>query len=229
MVPSLPATGIVNRKWGCGSPSVTAIVPVTNLRWLRPNQKPASLDTESHDFQLTSRGALFSISCVRQHPPNSGVLAHARAPEPSGPPAGRRRLTLPAGPCVAQRSTRHLSEPVASSGKRGKQFRPLRVVASLESLYANTQRAPDTQEAEPRGFPGGPVAKSRPRKAGDGDSSLGQRTGIPHPEGQRGPPTATTDFHTPQLERSVPAATKRPASARTRRSQEISNSLKHIL
>ena len=104
MVPSLPATGNVNRKWGCCSPSAAAIVPITNLGQLRPNQKPASSETESpcwvsdikHDFQLTLSGALFSIGCVRQHPPNSGVLA--RAPEPSGPPPGRKRLTLPALP-----------------------------------------------------------------------------------------------------------------------------------
>lgn len=104
MVPSLPASGNVNRKWGCCSPSAAAIVPVTDLGQLRPNQKPASSETESpcwvsdikHDFQLTLSGALFSIGCVRQHPPNPGVLA--RAPEPSGPPACRRRLTLPALP-----------------------------------------------------------------------------------------------------------------------------------
>ena len=104
MVPSLLVSGNVNRKWGCCSPSAAAIVPVTDLGQLRPNQKPASSETESpcwvsdikHDFQLTLSGALFSIGCVRQHPPNPGVLA--RAPEPSGPPACRRRLTLPALP-----------------------------------------------------------------------------------------------------------------------------------
>lgn len=135
MVPSRPVTGNVNRKWGCCSPSAAAFIPITKPGWLRLNQKAASLEAESplgvsdikswHQrqrryFQLTLSGGLFSIGCVRQHPPTSGVPARAHAPEPSGPPAGRRRLTLPAGPCVAQSRTCHLSEPVASSGKWGK-------------------------------------------------------------------------------------------------------------
>lgn len=135
MVPSRPATGNVNRKQSCCSPSATAFIPITKPGRLRLNQKAASSEAESplgvsdiknwhrrqsRYFQLTLSGGLFSIGCVRQHPPNSGVPARARAPEPSGPPAGHRRLTLPAGPCVAQSRTHHRSEPVASSGKWGK-------------------------------------------------------------------------------------------------------------
>lgn len=41
MVPSLPATGDITRKWSCCSPSATAIVPITKPEWRRPNEKAA--------------------------------------------------------------------------------------------------------------------------------------------------------------------------------------------
>ena len=64
------------------------------------------------------------------------------------------------------------------------------------------------------------MVKNRPRKAGDGDLNLGQRTGIPHPAGQRGPRTATREA-CPLQRSGLPQP--RPDAAK-----EINNSLKHI-
>ena len=64
------------------------------------------------------------------------------------------------------------------------------------------------------------MVKNRPRKAGDGDLNLGQRTGIPHPAGQRGPRTAMREA-CPLQRCGLPQP--RPDAAK-----EINNSLKHI-
>lgn len=46
MVPSRPATGNVNRKQGCFSPSAAGFIPITKLGQLRLNQKAASSEVE---------------------------------------------------------------------------------------------------------------------------------------------------------------------------------------
>ena len=53
-------------------------------------------------------------------------------------------------------------------------------------------------------FPGGPVVKNPPSNAGDLGSNSGQRTKIPHAEGQPSPRALTTEpmgsgTHTPKL------------------------------
>ena len=47
MVPSLPASGNVNRKWGCCSPSAAAIVPVTDLAWIQKDPLEKGMATHS--------------------------------------------------------------------------------------------------------------------------------------------------------------------------------------
>lgn len=64
------------------------------------------------------------------------------------------------------------------------------------------------------------MVKNRPRKAEDGDSNLGQRTGIPHPAGQRGSHAAMREA-CPLQRSGLPQP--RPDAAK-----EINNSLKHI-
>ena len=68
-------------------------------------------------------------------------------------------------------------------------------------------------------FPGGPVVKNPPSKAGDTGSIPDRGTKIPHAVGQLSPRAMTTELmrlnerektHTPQLERSPRAATKDP-------------------
>lgn len=44
MVPFLCATGNTKRKWRCGSPSGTAIVPVTRLERLRPDEEAVATE-----------------------------------------------------------------------------------------------------------------------------------------------------------------------------------------
>ena len=65
-------------------------------------------------------------------------------------------------------------------------------------------------------FSGGPVVKNQPSNAGDMDSLPCQGTKIPHAAGQLSQCAATTEpvrsgAHTPELERSLCAATKDPA------------------
>ena len=67
-----------------------------------------------------------------------------------------------------------------------------------------------------RDFPGGPVVKNPPSKAGDAGSIPGRGTKIPRAVGQLSPHAATTEparsgARVPQLERSPGATTKDPA------------------
>ena len=50
------------------------------------------------------------------------------------------------------------------------------------------------QEIKNRDFPGGPVVKNLPSKAGDAGSIPGQGTKIPHGAGQLSPHATTTEF-----------------------------------